>query len=696
MQAVTRLSSLLAPRTLAVLGASRDPAKWGHRIISYSRSNGFGGTIYAVNPFAGPDSIPGATVIEDVSRAPEAIDCAFLAIPRSATMAAIEQCAQVGVKNVIVAASGFGELSSAGATEEEEIVEKCAEAGIRLLGPNCFGLFSGASGLNLTPFEYLPAGRVALVSQSGNVAAQLAHAARRRHFGFSHCVGVGNQADLSVGELVAALAETDEAAVIAMYVEGLAAGADEDFFDAVHASWYEHGKRVVVIKAGVTSLASSVAQTHTRSLATDDEVFGIRLERAGAIRVGSVVEMADVLACAQNLVTVGRRVAIVTDGGGDSVMALDALARTGLVPATYEADIIGSLREILPPESPRVGGLNPLTLDTAGGVEDDPEIFSRCIAHVRRSQGVDVVLATGLFGTYEHQRPAEIRAAHAIVKGLKAGGPPMVLQSPLLPTESEPLQLLLEAGVPIFQSVDAAVGAVDALVPDQPRELPSDSSRTDAAGSSMRQLDASVASELLREHGVPMPPVSLVSNLEELDAAALQIGYPICLKTGDPEVVHKSDVGGVKVDLCDAAEARAAAADLWGRLNSKLLLVMPSFPSGHEMIVGGYTDARLGPVVIVGRGGVFAEVDPDRALVTTPITPAAVTAAIESLRSYRILAGYRSQPAVDIATLRDIAVGLGRLLVAEPSVAVDLNPVIVSAHGCNVADFRVMSPLPEG
>lgn len=684
----TTLESLLRPKVVAVLGASRDPHKWGQRVIRYSRTAGFSGDLLAINPLAPAGSIPGAIVLPSIGDAGAGVDCAFLALPRESTAAAVKECCQAGVGTIVVAASGFGEASRSGAELEQELLDLAAPSGARLLGPNCFGVYSAVAGVNLTPFEYVPAGTVALVSQSGNVSAQLFLAASRAGFGFSHCVGIGNQLDVGFGDLLSELAEDRGTSAVALYVEGLPDHGGTAFIEGLERCRAAR-KPVVVIKAGTSRLAAAVAQTHTRSMAADDRVWDTVLIRGGAVRVHSVPEMADVLQCAVKLSPSGRRVAVITDGGGDSVQALDALAAAKhLEPARFTDELVDRLEDLIPPAAPRVPGLNPLTLDTAGGVEDDPEVLSRCVDAVARADVADILVVSGLFGTYVDQRAAELRAAEAMRDTAAQSSVAVVFQAPLPPAESEPLSILSRAGIPFFESVDRAVRALDRLTPGSSPDVEATTVGPDQVG---RVWRASDARDLLARHGIAMPTMRTVHDLSGLIQEAHSIGFPVCVKTAALDVVHKSDVGGVRVGIADEDELREAASALWGAVPSGPLLVMPSFPPAFEMLVGGFVDGHFGPVVVLGRGGVLTEVESDTQLVAAPVTPHAVDSALRALRCFPVLQGYRSAPALDVTGLRDLAVALAGVLTEDPSIAVDLNPVLVYPDRCEIADVRIMS-----
>ena len=373
---------MFRPRVVAVVGASRDPAKWGRRVLEYTGRAGFGGALYGVNPGVADLNVPGVTTVPALADIDEPIDLAVLARPASATAELLEECADLGVRSVLVPAAGFGELGGEHLAAEQRIVARAREAGIRLLGPNTFGMFIASSRVNLTPREHIPRGSVAMLSQSGNVVVGMYEQARQAGIGFSACVGVGNQVDVGLGELLGYFASDPGSDAVAVYVEGLRGSGAE--FRAGLAACRAAGKPVVVLKAGRTRHAASAVATHTGALASDERVWQAVLADAGAIQVGSTQDLVDALAVACSVGRHGGRAMVITDGGGDSVMAIDWLTASGLSMATLSARTRARLDELIPAAAPRAEGRNPVTLDTAGGVEDDPMLLARCAIAGRR------------------------------------------------------------------------------------------------------------------------------------------------------------------------------------------------------------------------------------------------------------------------------------------------------------------------
>ena len=694
----SNLDSLFLPKAIAVVGASRDSRKLGNRLIRYTRQAGFSGAIYGVNPASGV-VLDRATPVKSLSDVEEPLDLAILAVPRTSVLPALRDCVAVGIRTVIVPGSGFGENSQDGARSETEISRLVREAGIRVLGPNCFGASSGPGAINLTPFEHIPRGTVGLVSQSGNVAAQLFFGASRAKIGYSHCVGIGNQLDIGFGDVLAWYAQDDQTESVAVYAEGIPADSGRIFLDGIRACT-SAGKPVVVIKAGASAAGAAVAATHTRALAADDRVWSSALAAAGALRVSGPDDMVDALVFTGRNRPNGHRVALITDGGGDSILALDGAMSSGMQLAEYSSELQSQLDDLMPVDAPRSKGRNPLTLDTAGGLEDDPEMLARCVEAIAVADVADVIVIGGLFGTYTDRRQEEIAAARKLQALAAQRQVSLVFQSPLDPSESEPLCLLQESGIPFFRSMGRLLAGLKTILGTKhevDRAIVSGSAQVaNSSASNNRQLRPSAAKSVLEEHGIRMPALFVSESLDELLGGAARIGYPICLKIASDEVVHKSDIGGVKLGLADPESLAAAAAELWRVVPGSPLLVMPNLPSGFEIMMGARWDPQFGPVVVVGRGGVWAEIESDVALLVGDITPEQFEACLLRLRCSPILFGARGQSPLDTESLRSIAEGLSRVVQDEPDLSIDLNPVFLYELGYEVADLRIMRERTSG
>jgi acetate---CoA ligase (ADP-forming) len=686
-QARASLESMFNPRVIAVVGASRDPAKWGRRILEYTGRAGFSGALYGVNPGVADLNLPRVTTVAALADIGQPIDLAVLARPASTTAELLDECAALGVKSVLVTAAGFGELGGEHLAAEQRIVARAREAGIRLLGPNTFGMFVAASGVNLTPREHIPPGSVAMLSQSGNVVVGMYEQARQAGIGFSACVGVGNQVDVGLGELLAYFADDPASAVIAVYVEGLRGSGAE--FRAGLAACRAAGKPVVVLKSGRSGHAASAVATHTGALASDERVWQAILADAGAIQVESTQDLGDTLAVACSVGRHRGRAMVLTDGGGDSVMAIDWLTASGLSMATLSAQTRAGLDKLIPAAAPRVEARNPVTLDTAGGAEDDPMLLARCAWLAARDGGVDLIVVGGLFGGYPKMLDSELACAAELIE-LHQSGHPVVMQSAFALSDAEPLSRLKKAGITVLPAIDRIARALSrTLLPP----TSADGVRAEEAGQSAPAagpvvLPVTESAELLRQSGIDLPPMSVVWTPRELAAIAATASYPACVKIADTAVAHKSDVGGVLLNLADATEVETAAGRLWARLPGSPLLVMPSLPGGTEFLVGTGNDQLFGPFVIVGKGGVWAETDADLAILMTPVDEESARRALLSLRCAPTFTGRRGRPAIDLTAMAGLIVAMSRLAAKHPGLSVEANPVIAYTDGCAVADLR--------
>jgi len=457
------LDSLFDPHVIAVVGASRDPAKWGRRILEYTGSAGFGGALYGVNPAVDDLNLPRVKTVAALADIGQPIDLAALARPAAAVPGLLDECAAIGVKSVLVTAAGFGELGGEHLVAERRMVARARDAGIRLLGPNTFGMFVAASGVNLTPREHIPPGSVAMLSQSGNVVVGMYEQAKQAGFGFSACVGVGNQVDVGLGELLAYFADDPASGAIAVYVEGLrGAGAD---FRAGLTACRDAGKTVVVLKAGRSGQASSAVATHTGALASDERVWEAVVAESGAILVESTQDLADALAIACSVGRHRGRAMVITDGGGDSVMAIDWLTASGLSMAVLSARTRSGLDKLIPAAAPRVEACNPVTLDTAGGVEDDPMLLARCARLAAMDEGVDLIVVGGLFGGYPKMLDRELASATELIE-LHRSGHPVVVQSAFALSDPVPVRRLRQSGITVLPTVDrVAIALSRTLLP---------------------------------------------------------------------------------------------------------------------------------------------------------------------------------------------------------------------------------------
>ncbi len=690
------LDAFYSPRSVVVLGASRRPGKLGHDVMVECARLGFSGAMYGVNPLADGEPIGGWPVVRSVHDLPEVPDLALVALAASGTLDAVAELARAGVRAAVLAAAGLGELGGEAALVEQEIAQVARSAGMRLLGPNGFGLYAGSVGLNLTGWREVPAGRVALLTQSGNVAIALCRIMARSTIGVSSCTGIGNQLDVDVAELLEHHARSADAEAIALYVEGLRATSGRRLVQAL-AACAQAGKPVVVLKGGRSAAASRSVATHTGALGGDRRLWDAALLEGGARQVADPAALVDALEACQ--ATRGRRalrgVLVLSDGGGDTVLTTDALEDAGVPLAPLGPRARTELDALAPPSAPRVEGANPVTLDTAGGLEDDPRLIARCAEAGAADDAVDAVVVSGTFGGYRGRRAEELDAV-ARLAALARDGTPVLVHSAFAADDEEPVTALRRAGIPVYPTARRLANALAAAragagaaasASGRGRSSPASGGLTAPPAEASVSLPTAEALARLAAGGVAVPQVTTVWNDAELADVVARMPFPLCLKLEDPEVSHKSDVGGVVLDVAPGAAADAAHA-LWQRFPGRALVVMPMLSSGVELLVGLGRDPTFGAFVIVGRGGVAAEVDPDVAIALAPVSSDAALALWASLRCAPLLRGWRGQPGVDLGSLAELVAAMSELALREPRLEIECNPVLAYEVGYAVADVR--------
>ncbi|HTX63202.1 MAG TPA: acetate--CoA ligase family protein [Acidimicrobiales bacterium] len=690
------LTAFYSPRSVVVVGASRQAGKLGHDVLVECARLRFAGAMYGVNPLAEEGDVAGWPLVRSLDDVPGPPDLALVALPARATLDAVTECARVGVRAAVLVASGLGELGGEAALFERDVAAIARASGMRLLGPNGFGLYVRRIGLNLMVWRDIPDGRTALITQSGNVAIALCRLMRRSTVGLASCAGVGNQLDVGVAELVSHQARTEDSDAVAIYLEGLRGTPGAELVDAL-SDCRAAGKPVVALKGGRSGAGNRSVVTHTAALSGDKTIWDAVLRDGGAHRVADAAEMVAVLEAIRS--TRSRRVravVVLTDGGGDSVLSCDALEEAGLALASLDVETQSALDGLAPPAAPRVTGQNPVTLDTAGGLEDDPRLLARCAEVAAADHAVDAVVISGTFGGYRARRAEELETVERLA-AIHEGGTPVLVHSAFACDDEEPLVGLRRAGIPVFPTVrrlatslaEATGAPVCAPRDPHPAGSPVPTARTEPLGAAVAStvLPTTDASELLSSVGIRVPRIALAADEAELDVAVATIASPICLKVEDPAVPHKSDVGGVRLDLAPE-EVGAAAHELWGRFPGRPLVVMPMLLPGTELLVGLGRDPTFGPYVTVGRGGVTAELDPDVATGLTPMDADGAAALWSSLRCAPLLRGWRRAPGVDLAALCDLVAALSRLGGLSDTLEVECNPVIAYPKGYAIADFR--------
>ena len=675
------LRALFDPASIAVVGASADPAKWGNAVAAQALRGRDRHQIQLVNRRGG--DVLGHPTVTSVGDLEAPVDLAVIAVPEAGFEDAVDGVLAKGARAIVAITAGLGEVGAHGRAREEALIARVHAAGAVLVGPNCLGLVDNTTATYLSSNQFVP-GDIAVLSQSGNLAIELDRLFAARGMGMSRFVSLGNQADVSLVELIEACTADPATSAIAVYVEDFRDG--RGFVAAARAA-VAAGTPVVVLAAGAGTAAARGAQSHTGSLTSDAAVITAACAVAGAVRVHTPRELADVLMALRAPTTPrGTRVAVLTDGGGHGVIACDVAEAAGLEVPALSAATQARLREALWSQSQVA---NPV--DLAGAGEMDPDSYARAYAVLQACDEVDAVLMTGYFGGYSSGEdgltglgPAECTAAKQIVAD--AGDKPTAVQS--IYPEAPACRILADGTVPVFGAIEdaaaalAAVAAPPATATVLPLPEPAERvTRSDYIASRNHFAGAGVEFVTARE----------VRSAAELATAASELRPPYVLKALG--VLHKSDAGGVVVGIGSAEELTTVHAELVARLDPPSFSVeeMADTRDGRELIVGARWDPRFGPTVLVGMGGTATEVLRDVQVALAPVDEAEATRMLEKLRTAALLGAYRGRPAVDTAAAARVVAQLSRFAAAHPEIAeLEINPLLVTPSAATALDARIV------
>ncbi len=698
MQQSGNLDTLFAPKSIAVIGASNRQGSVGRAVFTNILLNEYTGTVYPVNPK--DRSISGVRSYPSVQDLPESVDVAVVVVPAAVVPAVTEECGKRGVKGLIVISAGFKEIGQDGAALEREVVSLAQKYSMRMVGPNCLGTINtdpevrlNASFASQMPLE----GSIAFASQSGALGEAVIDYAAGEGIGFSKFISVGNKADVNENDILEYLRADAKTKVILLYIEDIVDG--RKFVDTVSKVTEE--KPIIAVKAGVSPEGAKAASSHTGALAGSDEAYNAILKQSGVLRVESIIDLFDYArAFAKQPLPRGNRVAIITNGGGPGIMATDASVRYGLQISQFSEATKAKLRAGLPKEA---SVNNPI--DLIGDAQSDRyELALQALYDESVDCGLVLLTPQAMV---DLKKVAETIA----LVGPRSGK--TILASILGLTDITPAVDVLESNnIPHYTFPESAVRALAAMYDYQrwverprtqikhfdvdigkAREIISSANR---AG--LTNLPQDDALRILSTYGLPVIKTETASSKAEAVEAAKRIGYPVAMKIISPDVVHKIDVGGVKLDLNRDQDVSEAFDEILKNVNAQVpgariegVLLQEYITGGTETIIGIHRDPKFGPLLMFGLGGIYVEAYRDVSFRLAPIRELSADNMISQIRGSKILQGFRGQPPADTKSIAECIERLSQMSIELPDVAeLDVNPLVAFANGCKALDARII------
>ena len=696
------LDALFAPKSVAIIGASSDQRRFGGRPIQYLLEAGFEGGIYPINPMR--DEIQGLKAFKSINDVPGDVDLAMLAVGADVTQQTVEDCIARGVKAAICYGAGFAEVGGEGEIRQAKLVETARAGGLRLLGPNCMGALNARTKFYGTFASALEdgvpeAGRIAIASQSGGYGGYLLRHLFLRGLGVSQWVTTGNEADIDVGEALHWMAGQEDNDVLVAYIEGLRSRGS--LIRALRRA-RENKKPIVVMKVGRTAEGSAAAASHTASLTGQDNVYDALFEEYGVYRARTTDELLDVsYALSRRSLPKGPRVGVISISGGIGVQIADFVSDAGLTMGQVPEATQDKLRALVPHCSPR----NPI--DMTGLVTTNHDIMEKTLDAVFEANAFD---ATLIFLGITGAAPSMARPLQQAIANAHARAPDqLVFVSVTCPPEmmreydakgmfafEDPSRAVnaLSALWRFHETFDSDIAAPLALPAVEPLELPEDGKLNEAA-----------AKALLAEHGVRSPREAVAKDAAEAARLAANIGFPVAVKVVSPDILHKTEVGGVALRLADAAAVEAAVSRMTETIPQHLpdaridgYLVSEMVTGGVECILGISQDEAFGPVVTFGLGGTLVELLKDTVCALAPVSVEQARAMIGKVRTAPLLTGYRGGPRHDIEALAQAISGLSILAAQHEGTitTIEVNPLVVRPDGGGVIALDAVIETAKG
>jgi len=700
------IGPLFKPRSIAVIGASNREGSVGHALFKNVLMNGYTGIVYPVN--LKQRSVLGVKAYESVRDIPDEVELVVLIVPAVSVPATLAECGQKKVKAAIVISAGFKELGPTGAQLELAVRDRARTYGIRLIGPNCFGVIDSSPNtrMNATFGRVMPSfGNIALVSQSGAIGLSALDYAMSEEVGLSKFASIGNKADVNENDLLAYLRDDPETDVIMFYLEDLVNPPEFMRIARETTSHLERPKPILAIKAGRTSEGAKAASSHTGALAGSDAAYDAFFAQARIIRVDSIEELfAKGVALAYQPAPRGRRVAIVTNAGGVGIMATDACIRNGLQLAKLSDQTRAELKKHLPVTA---STLNPV--DVIGDADENR--YRAALELLVKDENVDCLLPI-----WAPTLMAESSVVASITAdiGQKSDKPILACIQSMINPEAVRHQLLRDH-IPHYQFPENAARALAAMAEfgewsHRPQgevklftDVKPDVVKAAIARAKSRKpfyISEPEGHDILSAYGLPVPPYRLCKTADEAVAAAKEIGYPVVLKIVSPDIMHKTEFGGVRVNITDDAKMKTEFAGLLETVKSKKpdadvwgVLVQQMAPKGTETILGMKRDPSFGPLLMFGLGGILVEVLKDVVFRVAPINDISVDSLVNGIKAVKILQGYRGEAPRDVPKIKECLQRLSQLVVDYPEFdEIDINPLLVyeQGKGALVLDARFL------
>lgn len=697
---MAELSSFFNPQSVAIVGASKSPGKIGNAIVNAVIDSGYRGEIYPINPKE--NELRGLKCYKSIREIDKNIDMAVIAVPASRTLGVVEECGVTGVKNLVVVTAGFKEVGKEGLVLEKELVNICRNYGMNMLGPNCVGMMDTHIPLNASFSDIFPAkGDIAFISQSGAMLVAILDWSRAAGLGFSKVISLGNKAYLTEADFIEAAANDPNTKVILCYIEDVTSG--KHFLKAARLA--SRKKPLIILKSGTSQAGAQAASSHTGALAGSDLAYETAFRQAGIIRAQSMAELFDLaVSFANQPVPKSDRVAVVTNAGGPGIVTTDNIELKGLKMARFGKETIEALRNNLPAES---NVYNPV--DVLGDAKADRYKFS--LEKVLSDESVDsaVVLVCPTAVTDAENTASEIIELHR-------NFPDKPVFAAYMGGESlaEGARMLSKARIPTFTFPETAISSIAGMVKyAQIRDLPVDEETinltginreavkdifTDVKNDHRLVLLGSEAAQVADAYGIPAAPISLATSPEEAVELAEKMGYPLVMKVASPKIMHKTDVGGVKIGMENAEQVKQGFIEITENVHRYLpdvvihgVEIQKMMPKGTELIIGMTKDVQFGPLIAFGLGGIYVNLLKDVAFrLAHGLTKREIQNMLSETKAYTLLRGYRGEKPSDIETIIDIVARAAKLVTDFPEITeMDINPVFAYHQGASALDIKI-------